>query len=69
MEVSGQLHAPVASAQAKQAPRTHWIGGWVGPRAGLDFMEWQKPSCTYNESNPYSSVVLLHYCVGHKLFY
>jgi hypothetical protein len=20
-------------------PRTHWIGGWVGPRAGLDEME------------------------------
>jgi hypothetical protein len=19
-----------------QAPGTHWIGGWVGPRAGLD---------------------------------
>jgi len=28
MEVSGQLHAP--------APGTHWIGGCVGPRAGLD---------------------------------
>jgi hypothetical protein len=21
------------------APGTHWIGGWVGPRAGLDDME------------------------------
>jgi hypothetical protein len=20
-------------------PRTHWIGGWVGPRVGLDNME------------------------------
>jgi hypothetical protein len=20
-------------------PGTHWIGGWVGPRAGLDFVE------------------------------
>jgi hypothetical protein len=26
MEVSGQL----------LAPGTHWIGGWVGPKAGLD---------------------------------
>jgi len=24
----GQLHVP--------APGTHWIGGWIGPRAGLD---------------------------------
>jgi hypothetical protein len=21
------------------SPLTHWIGGWVGPRAGLDDME------------------------------
>jgi hypothetical protein len=21
------------------APGTHWIGGWVGPRVGLDDME------------------------------
>jgi hypothetical protein len=23
----------------KGAPGTHWIGGWVDPRAGLDDME------------------------------
>jgi hypothetical protein len=23
-------------------PGTHWIGGWVGPRAGLDVMEKRK---------------------------
>jgi hypothetical protein len=23
----------------EKAPGTHWIGGWVGPRAGLDYME------------------------------
>jgi hypothetical protein len=23
---------------------THWIGGWVGPRAGLDDMEWLNTS-------------------------
>jgi len=27
MEVSGQLHCTLG---------THWIGGWVGPRADLD---------------------------------
>jgi hypothetical protein len=23
----------------ERAPCTHWIGGWVGPRAGLDAVE------------------------------
>jgi hypothetical protein len=36
MEVSGQLHAPAALTPGKEPPRSHWIGGWVGPRAGLD---------------------------------
>jgi hypothetical protein len=31
VEVSGHLHAPAALP-----PGTHRIGGWVGPRAGLD---------------------------------
>jgi len=35
MEVSGQLHAPAALPPGKE-PVTHWIGGWVGPRAVLD---------------------------------
>jgi hypothetical protein len=26
----------------KEPPGTHWIGGWVGPRAGLDDMEKRK---------------------------
>jgi hypothetical protein len=36
MEVSGQLHAPTALPPRERAPGTHWIGGWVGPRAVLD---------------------------------
>jgi hypothetical protein len=36
MEVSGQLHAQAALCPGKRAPSTHWIGGWVGPRTGLD---------------------------------
>jgi hypothetical protein len=39
MEVSGELHVPAALRPGKK-PGTHWIGGWVGPRAGLDF--WRK---------------------------
>jgi hypothetical protein len=26
----------------RAAPSTHWIGGWVDPRAGLDDMEKRK---------------------------
>jgi hypothetical protein len=35
----GQLHAPVALTLCKRGPDTHWIGGCVGPRTGLDDME------------------------------
>jgi hypothetical protein len=34
MEVSGQLHAAAALP-----PGIHWIGGWVGPRVGVDVGE------------------------------
>jgi len=34
MRVGGQQHAPVALPPGKT--RTHWIGGWVVIRAGLD---------------------------------
>jgi hypothetical protein len=40
MEVSGQLHAPVALPLGERAPGIHWIGGWVNPRVGLD--DWEK---------------------------
>jgi hypothetical protein len=36
MGVSGQGHAPAALYPRGKDPDTHWIGGWVGPRAGLD---------------------------------
>jgi hypothetical protein len=32
------------------------IGGWVGPRAGLNSMEKRKISCPCQESNPRRSV-------------
>jgi hypothetical protein len=40
MEVSGQLHAQAALPPGKD-PGTHWIGGGVGPRAGVDAGEWR----------------------------
>jgi hypothetical protein len=30
---------PVAVYRKERDPGTHWIGGWVGPRAGLDAVE------------------------------
>jgi hypothetical protein len=36
MGVSGQRHAPAVLYPRGRTPGTHWIGGWVGPRAGLD---------------------------------
>ena len=35
MEVGGQRHLPAALPQGKR-PGTHFTGGWMGPRAGLD---------------------------------
>jgi hypothetical protein len=34
------------------APRIHWIGGWVGPRACLDPMKKRKIPCSCWEFNP-----------------
>jgi hypothetical protein len=36
----------------ERAPVTHWLGGWVGPTAGLDAVELRKISCLCRESNP-----------------
>jgi hypothetical protein len=34
--VSGQRHAPAVLTPRERTSDTHWIGVWVGPRAGLD---------------------------------
>jgi len=36
MEVSAELHALDALPPVEGVPGTHWIGGWVGFRTGLD---------------------------------
>jgi len=36
--MSIQLHAPTVGTPREQAPGTHWIGGWVGPRGSLDIV-------------------------------
>jgi len=57
MEVGGQLHTPSALAAGKE-PGTHWIGDWVGPRAGLDAMQNGKfPSLLWVIELPSSSLL------------
>jgi 4-amino-4-deoxy-L-arabinose transferase-like glycosyltransferase len=36
----------------KKPPGTHWLGGWVAPRAGLDAVEKRKIPSLLRESNP-----------------
>jgi hypothetical protein len=36
VEVNVQLHIPAALTSGKESSIAHWIGGCVGPRAGLD---------------------------------
>jgi hypothetical protein len=52
MEVSGQLYAPAALPPRERVPGTHWIGGRVDPRSGLDaaVMKRKFPSSS-RESN------------------
>jgi hypothetical protein len=52
MEVSGQFHAPAALNPKKKAPCTHWTGGLVGSRAGLDTVVKRKIPTPCRYSNP-----------------
>jgi hypothetical protein len=58
MEVSDKLHAPAALPPGKErSPGTHWVGGWAGPRAGLDTV-WERIILSpLRESNPNHPIV------------
>jgi hypothetical protein len=43
----------------ERGPSTHWIGGWVGPRAGLDAVVKRKVPSPRRESNPRTPIVQL----------
>jgi hypothetical protein len=47
-----QCHAPAALYPWKRTAGTHWIGGYVGFRAGLDSVARRKILFLYWESNP-----------------
>jgi hypothetical protein len=51
VEVSGQVHAPAALYFQESTPGTHWVGGWVGLRAGLDTEARGKILCVCRGSN------------------
>jgi hypothetical protein len=46
MGVSGQHHAPATVPQER--PGSHYIGGWVGHRAGLDRCGESRPPPGFN---------------------
>jgi hypothetical protein len=58
MEVSGQLRAP-ATLPPEKVAGTHWIVGWVGPRAVLDAVVRREklPAPPPPESNPRTPIV------------
>jgi hypothetical protein len=58
MEMSGQLHPPVALPPGKE-PLVHWIGGWMGPRAVVDAVVKKKIPSPRRESNPKTPIVQL----------
>jgi hypothetical protein len=60
-----------ASRPGRFTPReiahdTHWIGGWVGPRAGLDAMVKRKfpvSAATRTPDHPARSLALYHWAI------
>jgi hypothetical protein len=50
--VSGERHAPAALYPYERTPGTHWIGGWVSLRAGLDTDARGKILCLCQGPNP-----------------
>jgi hypothetical protein len=57
--VSGQRHAPAALYPRRKDPGTHWTGGWVGLRSGLDTDIRGKILCLCWGSNLDSPVTIL----------
>jgi hypothetical protein len=51
-------HAMAALSPGKDPPPgTHWIGGWVGPRATLDTVVKRKIPSPHQESNPRTLII------------
>jgi hypothetical protein len=61
MAVSGQRHAPAALYPWERTQGTHWIGGWVGLRAGLDTEAKRKSFAPVGDRTPVVQSVVRHY--------
>jgi hypothetical protein len=57
MRVGGELHA-LATLPPGNRPVTHCIGGWVGPRAGLDGCGKSRPTGIQSPDCPACSELL-----------
>ena len=55
MDVSGEIHAMVVLTPPEMSTSTHWMGGSMGPSAGLDALEKKKITCPCWDSNLWSS--------------
>jgi hypothetical protein len=53
-----ELHAPTTLTSGKEPPGTHWRGGWVGPRVGMDAVVKIKKSL-YSSFRELSLVVVV----------
>jgi hypothetical protein len=61
MEVSVQRHASAELHLRKRIPGAHWIGNWVGLRAGVDTDVIGKILCLCRGSNICLQSVVRHY--------
>jgi hypothetical protein len=50
---------PDRFTRRERAPSTHFIGGWVGPRAVLDAVVKRKIPSPRRESNPWTPIIQL----------
>jgi len=47
----------ILNLDRERAPGVHWIGVWVGPRAGLDIVVKKKIPRPCREANPRTLIV------------
>ena len=75
--VRGKRHAP-AAPYPRERPGTHCTGGWVGPRAGLDWCRKSRPTgirspdrparrqSLYRLRYPDKTPITFHYSINHQ---
>ena len=72
MGVGGQSFSPAALPPGKRVG-THYIGGWVGPRAGLDGRGKSRPQCDLipEPSSPYPAAIPFtqRKAINYKFYY